>query len=137
MWTEFEIGPQRLEEVAILIERNAADHIAQRGSEEDGQQSAGNRKDDIKEALPHGIFHVGTKLDSDGTQHQQPQHHHQGQVKATEAGGVELGKREVQGPTGSGQQHSVAIQYSPDRAQTKPALTAILATVELNHTRPE
>ena len=60
-----EVGPQGFEEVAIRTERYTADHIAQGGAEEDGQQRARARKNDIEESLPDGIVDVGAQFNAE------------------------------------------------------------------------
>ncbi len=72
----------------IRAERHAAHHVAQRGSVKDGQQNTGQGEDGVEECLPDILLDVGSELDADGAQHEQPKHHHQRQVEAAEAGSI-------------------------------------------------
>ena len=79
-----EVCPQRLEEVTV-DKRDAADYIAQRRAEKDGEQSTGAEEDDVKKSLPHRIINVGAKFNAHAAQNQQPQDDHQRKIKSAEA----------------------------------------------------
>ena len=79
------IGPQGKKEITFLIQRHAANHIAQGSAVEDRQQQAGKRKAAIEKPAPHRGFQVHAQLNADPAQDQQPQHDHQRKIKAAEA----------------------------------------------------
>src|ERR1035438_9077894 len=135
--THAPVRPQRLKEIAVGLQRNAAHHVAQSGAEEDSQQDARNSKDDIEEALPHRVLNMGAELNADAAQHQQPQHHHQRQVKAAEAGRVQQRKGEVESPAGGQQPHFVAVPYRADGAQHHAALRIIFRDEEVDRARSD
>jgi len=66
---------------------------------------------------------VGAELDTDGAQHEQPEHHHQGKIESAETGGIELRKSEIQCATGGEQPDFVAV---PDRADGAQDFAALL-----------
>ena len=49
------VGPERLEEVAVAVQRHAAHDVAERRAEEDRQQHAGEEEDHIPEARQTGL----------------------------------------------------------------------------------
>src|SRR5208337_1379458 len=116
------VGPQGFEEVTVGMERNAADHVAQCRAEEDSQQDAGQAEDNVEESFPHLVLDVRAELDADGAQHQQPQNHHQGQIEAAEAGGVEQWKCEVQRSASGEQPYFVAVPHWTNGTQNGAAL---------------
>ena len=54
------------------------------------------------------------ELDADSTQHQQPQHHHQREIEAAEAGGIQQRESEIQRAACGQQPHFIAIPYRTD-----------------------
>src|SRR5215467_13359757 len=70
------VGPKRLEEVALGVERNTPYNIAQPRSEEEGQQDARQSEDDVEKAPPQFVLDSTTKFNADAAEHQQPQHYH-------------------------------------------------------------
>ncbi len=50
-----EIGPERLKEVAIATEWNSANHIAQGGAEENGEQGACDKEDQVEKTMPNAV----------------------------------------------------------------------------------
>ena len=108
-----EVGPQRQEERPVRVQRNAADHVAERGAEEDRQQQAGDHEDRVA-GLGEGIVaEVGPQLEPQRAPDQQPQHHHERQVEPAEAGGVERREREVERSARGQQPDFVRV---PDRS---------------------
>ena len=85
MGAEFEVGPERFEEVAGGIERHSAHDVAERRAEKHAEQNARNCEDDIEESLPERGFNVSAKFNADGAQHEQPQNHHERKIKSAEA----------------------------------------------------
>jgi hypothetical protein len=113
MGADLEVGPQGLEEVAVRPQRHAADDVADRRAEEDREEEAGEREDEIAQRPSQRIVHVGPDLDADPPQHEQPEHHHQRQIEAAEARRVEEGEREIEGAASRQQPDLVAV---PDRS---------------------
>jgi hypothetical protein len=62
---EAEIGPQRLEEIALRVQRNAADDVAERGAKKDGQQRAREAEGQIPERRPNRSGNEAAKFDRD------------------------------------------------------------------------
>src|SRR5581483_469087 len=79
----------------------------------------------VVEAFPHRIRDVQAELDSDGPQYQKPEHHHQRQVKSTEAGGIELWEGEVKRAARREQPDLVAIPHRTDGPQNGSPLTIV------------
>ena len=123
--------------IAFRSERHAANDVAQRGAEENREQVRSKREDHLEETLPDGVFDVGTELDADGAQHQQPQHHHQRQIEAAEAGGVEQRKGKVQRAAGRQQPDFVAVPHRTDARSTMRRSSAVFATSRVDRTRAE
>ena len=63
------VSPQRLEEIAVCVERNPTHHVAERSTKEDRQQNAGNRKDEVKGGSPNAVSKMATEFDSNSTEH--------------------------------------------------------------------
>src|SRR5271154_2005789 len=97
---EFEVGPERLKEISTGIERDSANHIAERCSEEHGQQDTRDAEHNVEEILPDLVFNMGAKLYSNAAQNEQPQDNHQRQIKSAEARRVKLREGEVKSATG-------------------------------------
>src|SRR5208283_4319173 len=131
------VGPQRLEKVAISVERDAAYDITQRRSKKDGQQDARQSEDGVEEALPQVVVDVCAELNADAAQHEEPQDHGQGQVKAAEAGGIEQRKREVQRSAGGYQPDFIAVPYGADGTQDGAALLVVPADEEMHRAGSE
>ena len=83
--TDGEVGPERLEEIAGGVERDAADHVGERGAEKHGEQQAGSAEKKIPDRLPHGAVKVIAKFDGDAAQDQEPENHHEWEIEAAEA----------------------------------------------------
>src|SRR5205807_2747381 len=96
--------------------QDAANHLAQRRSKEDGEESARSGEYELEKPAPDRIIHVRAEFDADAAQHQKPQHNHKGQVETAEAGGVEQRKGEVEGTSGSEQPDFIAIPHRADGA---------------------
>src|SRR5215203_4223327 len=94
-----EVGPERLEEVAVLPEWDAAHHVAQSHAVKDRQKRAAEEEHPVPEGGPHGALYVAAKLDGETPDHQEPQHNDERQIEAGEARGVEQREREKQGPS--------------------------------------
>src|SRR5262249_14709441 len=94
-------------------------------------------EDHIEETLPHRIFHVRPELNADASQHEQPEHHHQGKVEAAETGGVELGKSKIKCAARGQQPDFVSVPDWPDRPQDHTALGAALHTKQEDHAAPK
>src|ERR1700687_6258405 len=107
-----EVRPERLEEILVGSERNAAHDISQGSAKENGEQQAGDAEDDIEESTPDGGLHVGTQFNANAAQHEQPEHDHERQVEAAETGGIEQREGEVEGAPGGEQPDFVSV---PDR----------------------
>jgi hypothetical protein len=54
--TDAPVGPERQEEVVVRAERDAADYVGERGSEEDGEQRAGDEEEAVEEAAPDAMW---------------------------------------------------------------------------------
>ena len=72
------------------------------------------------------------QLDANAAQHQQPQDHHQREVEAAEAGGIEQGEGEVERAAGGEQPDFVAIPYRTDGAQDLSAIVGGFARAQVN-----
>ena len=59
---------------------------------------------------------MGAKLNADGAQHQQPQHHHQGEVESVEARCVEEWEGEVERAARRQQPDFIAVPHRTDGA---------------------
>src|SRR5258706_16480488 len=134
MGAELEVGPERFEEVASGIQRNAAYNVADCDAEEHGEQNAGSAEHEIKEGLPNLVLHMGTEFDPDSTQDEQPENHHQREIEAAEAGGVELRKREVEGATGGQKPDFVAVPDGADGSENAAALFVSLGDSKVDRT---
>src|SRR5258706_2239597 len=134
MRAEFEVGPERLKEIAACIERNTAHHIAECSSEKHTQQNAGNTEHDVEESLPNPVLDVSAEFNADAAQNEQPQHNHQRQVKPAEAGRVELRKSKIKCATGSEQPDFVAIPHRANGAQHAASFAVGLRRNQINRT---
>src|ERR1700719_3769481 len=97
---EAKVGPQRLEEITLRIEGNAAHDVAERGAKENRQQRAREAEGQVPEGRPYATGDVTAKFDGDAAQDEQPENHHERQIEAAEARGVEDGKREEERAAG-------------------------------------
>ena len=77
-------------------ERHAANEVAERRAEDDGQERRREREDRVPEFAPQGIVLMRSELDRHAAQDQQPEHDHQRQVEAAERGGVDPRERHEQ-----------------------------------------
>src|ERR1039458_7731521 len=73
---EFEVGPERLKEIAGCIQRNSAHYVAERRPKKHRQKNAGDAEGRVKEVLPHRVFDVSAEFDANAAQNEQPQNHH-------------------------------------------------------------
>jgi len=80
------------------------------------------KKKTVEEFLPDDILNMGSQLNSESPQHEEPKDHHQWQIKATECGGIELGKGKVQCSTCGQQPNLIAIPDWADRANHATAI---------------
>jgi hypothetical protein len=58
MHTGSPVRPEGQKEVAVLLQRNSAQNIGQRGAEEDNQQSAGKAEDAIEQVASNADVDV-------------------------------------------------------------------------------
>ncbi len=134
---EFERGPERLEEIAGGIERNAAHNVAQRRPEEHRQQNAGAAEDHVEEVLPDQAFDVTAQFNSDAAQNEQPQHNRQREVKPAEARRVELRECKIQRAAGGEQPDFVAVPDRTYRAQHPATFVVSLGRNQINRARAQ
>ena len=78
------VGPKRQEEIAVGIERHAAEHVGQGRSKEDGEKRAGETEDAVKERTPHANVNVVAQFKADAAQDQQPEHDHERKIETAE-----------------------------------------------------
>src|SRR5206468_10631528 len=95
-WTRQEVRPQRDEEIALAIQRHAANQVAQRGAEDNGQQETRARKGYVAQLPPHRMVQMRSQFQRESTEHEQPEHDNESEIEAAEPGRVGLGKREEQ-----------------------------------------
>jgi hypothetical protein len=107
-------GPERGEEETVGAQRNAADDVPDGRPEEDGQQQARRREDEVAEGAPQRVVDVRAQLKTNAAQHQQPEHDHQRQVEAAEARRVEQREGEVERPARGEQPDLVAVPDGAD-----------------------
>ena len=88
LFAETEVGPKRFEKIAGLVERDAADDVGESGTEKNGEQQAGSRKEEIPEGIPNWAFDVVSEFDGSAAQDEEPEHHHERKIKAAEAAGI-------------------------------------------------
>src|SRR5215475_7148091 len=134
---EPEIRPERLEEVTGFIEGDTPNHITESGAEKHGQEQTRKGEEGIPKRSPDSTSDVITELDGSAAKDQEPQNHHQREVEATEAAGVEERESEVENPAGSEKPNLVAI---PNRANGGDYLAALLIRArdqEVNGTRAQ
>src|SRR5437868_8802632 len=126
-------GPEGFKEIAFRVQGNATDDVTQGGAEKNRQQCTGQKEDGVKKVFPYRRRNVQTKLYADGAQHKQPQDHHQWQVEAAKAGGIELGKGKVKGPAGCEQPDLIAIPDGADRFQYRAPLLIFFSSDEIDN----
>ena len=122
MGTGLPVGPQGQEEVAVGLERNAAQDVGEGGSEEDGEQGAGEAEDAVEQRAPYAYVDVVAKLDADAAQDQEPEHDHERQIEAAEGRGVEERKGEVEGAAAGQQPDFVAVPDWADAGEDNAAV---------------
>src|SRR6202035_4407041 len=71
------VGPQRKEKVALLIQRNAANHVAQSSAVKNGEQNTGESEAAVKETTPDGSFQMHAQFNADTAQNEEPQNDHE------------------------------------------------------------
>src|SRR4029077_10232634 len=71
------VRPKWREEIAVLIERHAAHHVAERRAEKENEQDAGGAEGDIPELVPKRVLQLMTNLDPERAEQEQPEHDHQ------------------------------------------------------------
>ncbi len=131
------ICPQRFEEHSFGPERNATNDVAQRRAKEHRQRRARSGKREVPKPSPERIVDVSTQLDAKRTQHQQPQHHHQGEVEAAEARRIEHREAEEQRAGRANQPDLVAVPHRTDGAEDAAALRFRLCGHMVNDSRAE
>ena len=131
------VGPQRQEEVAVGLQRNAAQHVGQGGAEEDGEQGAGQAEDAVEQRAPDAHFDVVAQLKADAAQDQQPEHDHQRQIEAAEGRGVEQWKGEVERAAAGQQPDLVAVPDRADAGQRGAALRFGANQEQVKHAHAE
>ena len=78
------VGPEGQKEIAFGIERNAAEHVGQGRSKEDGEKRAGETEDAVKERTPHANVNVVAQFKAHAAEDQQPEHDHEGKIETAE-----------------------------------------------------
>src|SRR5579872_3431967 len=126
------IRPERLEEILVGAQRHAAHNVAQRRPKEDAEQRARSAKNQVKKSPPHGIIDVRGQFDADAAQHQQPQHHHQGQIETTEARGIEQREGKVERSARGEKPDFVAVPDRANRADDGLALCGCARRAQIN-----
>ena len=132
-----EVGPQWREEHARVVHGDAPHHIAQRRTEEDGQQKAREAEGDVPELPPQRMVDMMTQLDTQRSEDEKPEHDHERQVKATKSPGVQHGERQDHGPARCQQPDLVAVPNWPNAPQNHLALRVGLRNEEMEHSRSE
>src|SRR5579863_514999 len=79
-----EIGPQRLKEVAAGVQRDAANHVAERRSEKYGQQQTRCTEKKIPQGMPHCAVNVIPEFNRSPAKNQEPQDDYQREIESAE-----------------------------------------------------
>src|SRR5665213_2109725 len=137
MQTGFPVSPQRQEEVSVGLQRNAANHVGQRSSKEDGEQQACNAEQAIEQRAPHTYFDVVAQLKAYAAQNQQPEHDHQRQIEAAERRCVKRGEREVERASASQEPNFIAVPHRPNAAERGLTLRFCTHEEQVQHTHAE
>ena len=114
------VGPEGEKEVVVGTYGNATDDVTEGGSEEDGEQNAGEGEESVEEGAPEWVGGVAAELDADAAQNEQPEHHNEREIEAAEGRGIEQREGEEECATGSEQPDFVAV---PDRADGAKSLS--------------
>ncbi len=130
-----EVRPQRLEEVAALVQRDAAHDVAQSGAVEDRQQGAPDKEHRVPKGGPQGALQVRAKLYGEAPDHQQPEHDDQRQIEPRETGGVQQGEREEQGAARRDQPDLVSVPHGADGADDHAPLPIVSGGEQVYGTR--
>src|SRR5579883_370596 len=69
---ESKIRPKRLEEIAVRIERNPTDDVAERGAEKDGQQRTGKTEHQVPGRRPDRPSDKAAEFNRDSAQNEKP-----------------------------------------------------------------
>src|SRR5512140_3824808 len=104
------------------IQRDSADHVAERGSEEDRQKSARKREEPVEEIPPEPALQVMPELDAERAQDEQPEHNHERQVEAAETRGVKEREGVEESAPGRDQPDFVAVPDGADGAEERAPL---------------
>ena len=116
------VGPERQEEVAVGVERNAAENIGEGRAVKDGEQDAGKAEEAVEERSPHADIDVIAQLKRHAAQDEQPENDHEGEIEAREGRGVEQRKGEVERAAAGEQPDFVAVPDGADGGQRGAAI---------------
>src|SRR5918993_285036 len=120
-----EVGPQRLEEVAVLPERDAAHHVAKSSSVEYREEGTPDEEGPVPEGGPHGILYVTSQLHGEAPDHQEPQHDDERQVEAGETRGVQEWEGEKEGASCGDDPDLVSVPYGAYGPQDEAPLGVV------------
>src|ERR1039457_2350277 len=128
------VGPQRQKEVAVGLERDAAQNIGESGAEEDREQDTGETEEPIQQRAPDANLDVVAQLKAHSAQNQQREHDHQRQIEATEGRGVEQRKSKVERAAASQQPNFVAVPNRADAGKRCAPLRLVADQEQVKHT---
>src|SRR5262245_20220125 len=84
--TRPEVGEEGHVELALLVERDSTDDVAEGHTEDEDEQGARCREDEIPEGVPERMVQMASELDGDPAQDQEPEDQEEGEVVAGECG---------------------------------------------------
>ena len=91
-----EVGPERLEEAPVGVDQHPAHDVSERRAEDDGEEDARAREEDVPQRCPRRALDVVPELDREAAQDEEPEDDHEGEIEAAERRRVERREREVE-----------------------------------------
>ena len=131
------VRPERQKEVAVCVQRYTAQHVGQRGSVKNAEQSACQSEDSVKQRAPYAHVDMVAQLQADAAQDQQPKHDHQRQVKAAEGRCVKQRKSKIERAAAGQQPHLVPVPHRPNARKRGFALGFVSHQEQMQHADAE
>ena len=124
-------------ELALLVERDTAENVPERDTEEQREQRARHREHHVPPVLPQRVVDLVAELDAEAAEEQQPQHEHQREIETAEARRVQGGKGGHHRPADAEEPHFVAVPHRPDRIDQPRPFVAVPPEPQVNRPQAE
>jgi hypothetical protein len=119
--------------VPTVVERHAADDVAERHAEQHGDAVGRQREEPVPHGAPARALALRAELDGDRAQDEHEQHEHHRQVEPAEQRGVHERERGEQRTAAEDEPHLVAVPHRPDAVEEDALVAVVLGEHRREH----